>query len=679
MAPGPALGAPGIRVVVPEPVRTITGVRRDVAAFAGVAPRGPARLPEEPLDPGADMAVWLAGPRRRSVAVPVTSWDEYRHRFGGFEGPGRLPYAVSAFFAQGGEKAWVVRIVHDHGDPLVDAEACASGRLGPLETTDGHPVVLQARDEGSWGNGLRATLAFATRPVPVLEGTTTELVVTGAQALPAGTLVRVRLAGDALALRYVDRVDLRPDPVGPGERCHLVLDAPLTAAPDRFEVVTATLTVVDTDRSFSRREVMTGCGLRADHPRWLARVLADESALAWPDASWVAGTIAVAEPTLTPVALAGEAEDGTPVDHMTGGIDRWQHVVPEDFWDPRWVPGDEVPRAGVHCLAENDEIGLLLAPDLYEPEPLAPTGDVGDAPAGAGADFAPCVDIAPPEPPTPPPPGLDGLALDPGVPADLARILTNQQALVAFADQRRDLTVLLDVPLGLPHRRVLDWRNQFDSPYLAAYHPWLDVAAPDDARDTLVRVNPSAFAAGIVAERERRLGVQHGPSNQIAAGAVRVSTVVPTELHDELHPLGVNVFRPERDGVRLTGARTLSRRPELRQLSVSRLMVVLRLSLEREMDWAVFEPNGPALWGEVRRMVHGFLTRLYEAGAFTGATTREAFFVRCDRTTMTRNDLDQGRFVCLVGVAPSEPVEYVVLELARDRDTSVRVEAAGGA
>jgi hypothetical protein len=108
-------------------------------------------------------------------------------------------------------------------------------------------------------------------------------------------------------------------------------------------------------------------------------------------------------------------------------------------------------------------------------------------------------------------------------------------------------------------------------------------------------------------------------------------------------------------------------------------MVMLRLSLERDMDWATFEPNGDALWGEVRRMVEAFLTRLFEAGAFAGATTREAFFVRCDRTTMTRNDLDKGRFVCLVGVAPSEPVEYLVLELSRDRDTSVRAEMGAGA
>jgi phage tail sheath protein FI len=105
---------------------------------------------------------------------------------------------------------------------------------------------------------------------------------------------------------------------------------------------------------------------------------------------------------------------------------------------------------------------------------------------------------------------------------------------------------------------------------------------------------------------------------------------------------------------------------------------VLRLSLEREMDWATFEPNGDALWREATRMVRAFLTRLFEAGAFKGATTAEAFFVRCDRTTMTRNDLDSGRFVCLVGVAPAEPVEYLVLELARERDASVRVEAVPG-
>ena len=163
----------------------------------------------------------------------------------------------------------------------------------------------------------------------------------------------------------------------------------------------------------------------------------------------------------------------------------------------------------------------------------------------------------------------------------------------------------------------------------------------------------------------------------MAVGALRLADVVTPAAHDELHPDGVNVFVADAGGIRLTGARTLSRRAPLRQLSVARLLTVLRLTLEREMRWAVFEPNGPLLWAEVRRLVHGLLTRLFEAGAFAGATTKESFFVTCDRTTMTQNDLDRGRLVCLVGVAPAEPVEYIVLEMALAATSGVRVEVRG--
>ena len=663
------LGAPGIRVLAPEPVLAITGVRRDVAAFAGVAPRGPAREPAAELLADGDLALWLAGPVSRSVAVPVTSWDEYRYAFGGFEGPGRLPYAVSAFFAQGGERAWVVRVVHGYGT-AADEDGRAAGPLGTLVTTGGDAVELAARSEGSWGNRLRAVLSFAARPVPVLSATTGELIVSPDRDTPAGSVVRVRLPGDVLVLRYVERVDDLPDPDGPGMRRHLLLDLPLASAPSAFDLVTGTLAVVDPDPLRPRAETLTGLGLRADHPRWLGRALATGSALLRPLPGWAAGPVDLAgiDPTLPAVEAV-----------LAGGDDRWADVVPEDFWDPAWVPGDERPGVGVHCLAENDEIGLLVVPDLYDPAPLAPVDDVGDPPSVAGPDFALCLELEPPgPPPEPPPPGMTGLALDPLVVGDYDRIVTAQQALVALASVR-DLTVLLDVPLGLPHRRVLRWRASFDSPYAAAYHPWLDVAAPDDARDTLVRMTPSAFAAGIVADRERRLGVQVGPGNQVAVGPVRVSTVVTADQHHELHPDGINVFVSERDGIRLTAARTLSRRGDLRQLSVARLLTVLRLSLQRELDWAVFEPNDDALWAQVRRLVAGYLTRLYAAGAFTGDTAKEGFFVRCDRSTMTPNDLDNGRFVCLVGIAPAEPLEYLVLRITRDRDDTVRAEVAGTA
>ena len=116
-------------------------------------------------------------------------------------------------------------------------------------------------------------------------------------------------------------------------------------------------------------------------------------------------------------------------------------------------------------------------------------------------------------------------------------------------------------------------------------------------------------------------------------------------------------------------------RPELRQLSVARLLTVLRLTLERELAWVVFEPNGEELWGRIRRAVTGLLNQFFVAGAFAGAKPGEGFFVRCDRTTMSRNDLDSGRLICLIGVAPAEPLEFVVLQLVHEPDVSVRVEA----
>ncbi|WP_236580865.1 hypothetical protein, partial [Rhodococcus sp. T7] len=261
------LGAPGIFLAPPEPVRSITGVRRDITALLGVAPRGPAWLPVDTLEPDTDVAAWLATTRRRrSIAVPVTSWDEYRHHFGGFEGPGRLPYAVSSFFAAGGERAYVIRIVHAHGDRFADARGRASGRFEELTTTGGAPVELFARTEGGWGNGLRATLRFTARPVSFEVSGPRRLVVDLREWIPGGSLLRLRLTGDISELRYVHTSMEEPDPTGPGRCRVLTLDTPVAIFPDRVEVVTASLEVVDGDRVFARRELIDGIGLRADHP-----------------------------------------------------------------------------------------------------------------------------------------------------------------------------------------------------------------------------------------------------------------------------------------------------------------------------------------------------------------------------------------------------------------------------
>src|SRR5205807_2535763 len=157
------LGAPGVYPYQPAPPRALTGVRMDVCAFAGVAPRGPARVPVVDETWRDDRpCVEPERPRSRTVAVAVESFDEYRRVFGGFEGPGLLPYAVASFFEQGGRRAYVVRIVPSSG---AGEAAVARGVLGGVRVAGGVQLVLRARSEGSWGDGLHATLDFRPRPL----------------------------------------------------------------------------------------------------------------------------------------------------------------------------------------------------------------------------------------------------------------------------------------------------------------------------------------------------------------------------------------------------------------------------------------------------------------------------------------------------------------------------------
>src|SRR5215831_12146637 len=124
------LGAPGVyRLPDDEPPR-LNAQRMDVCAFVGVAPRGPAFVPvvDGEFPGGWRMVTDPDRPRRRSVAVSVASFDEYRRLYGAFEGPGTLPYAVACFFEQGGRRAYIVRIVHDDNAPLAQlAQGAVTG------------------------------------------------------------------------------------------------------------------------------------------------------------------------------------------------------------------------------------------------------------------------------------------------------------------------------------------------------------------------------------------------------------------------------------------------------------------------------------------------------------------------------------------------------------------------
>jgi hypothetical protein len=645
----------------------------DVCAFVGVAPRGPARRPytdeelfaSDRFGPG-EIATYLdaspvARPRRRSVAVPVDSWDEYVRLYGRFEGPGRLPYAVASFFEQGGRRAFIVRIVPDYPHSEERTRGAAVGRLRGF-TVNGlkQQLLLRARNEGTWGNGLSARLSYSTRALTLETPAVDAVVVSWGAAPVAGTLLRFRLSAGTPELRLVAEVERVRDPSQARYHARLVLDRTLPGVPVSAEIVEGTLEVDDGD---GRRETHQGLAFGSAHRRRIGSVLCEESELVYPSRRWADADIVPASPLLHDVFAR----------RFHHGVDPYDDLTHEDFFDSSWVLRDLVPSDGVYALLDPDaeDVATVVVPDLYEPLPLPPFEDVLE-PQTAGPNFAQCVDLGPGEQ-AKPAVDLPGLVLDPNDPAELDQIVDLQHRLVELATATRAFVALLDVPPGLDQRRILRWRAEFDSSYAAAYCPWLDVVRNDERGLTKMRTNPSAFAAGVLADREIRFGVPFGPSNELAVGVIDVSDAISPARHAELHPLGVNVFLRERDGVLLTAARTLSSDPQYRQLSVRRLMMMLVRTLERELQWVVFEPNNLSLQADLRHILRSYLGRLYRANAFVGATEDEAFFVKCDEALNDQTVLDAGQLIAEIGVAPAEPLEFIVVQLLHDGDGTLLV------
>ena len=105
--------------------------------------------------------------------------------------------------------------------------------------------------------------------------------------------------------------------------------------------------------------------------------------------------------------------------------------------------------------------------------------------------------------------------------------------------------------------------------------------------------------------------------------------------------------------------------PEWKNAKVRKLLISIERAITREIQFVVCEPNGKALWAQVRRTVESYLLAVWRAGKLQGTRPQDAFFVRCDRTTMTQDDLTNGRLVCLVGVAPLRPAEFVIFRIGQ--------------
>lgn len=283
---------------------------------------------------------------------------------------------------------------------------------------------------------------------------------------------------------------------------------------------------------------------------------------------------------------------------------------------------------GLGCLETNDEFELLCIPDAVRPR----------TPNGSLSEFK-----------------TDQMVKLWRIAMDLC--------------QRKRALLLIDAPVetvSVPAARefaaALPREN---GAFAAVFAPWpvIDNPLEDGERRN---VPPGGSVAGILARLDRTAGVWKMPdgADAVLRNAKQLSKRFTNNEQDILNPLGINLLRDfdEREVVVWSG-RTLDASDEWKYISVRRLANHIERSVTRGLDWISLEPNGEALWAQIRLAIGNFMEGLRVRGAFAGATAKSAYFVKCDRTTMTPADIVQGNTNVLIGFAPIKPDEFVILSL----------------
>ena len=240
---------------------------------------------------------------------------------------------------------------------------------------------------------------------------------------------------------------------------------------------------------------------------------------------------------------------------------------------------------------------------------------------------------------------------------------TTWDAAIAYATRRRAM-VIIDPPASwaaAPTRsQITALANA--SANAALYYPRLQASQRDNQPASFA---PCGAVAGIYARTDASRGVWRAPAGAQAnvLGVDGLSAALSDAQLSQLNVIGVNAVRTLPDGaIVLWGARTLAGDDTaFKFVPVRRLALFIESSITQGLQSFVFETNGPSLWQRLRTSVEDFLLGLFHQGALQGERPQEAFFVRCDASTMTQQDIDRGIVNLVVGFAPLRPAEFVII------------------
>ena len=537
----------------------------------------------------------------------VTSFADYKRMYGGYlseagYGSARfLPYAVEQFFANGGSRAYIMRAVPG------DAKA-GTVTSGVLKITAASP--------GAWADNMRVTVEpsyKAKTQVYAVNGA--DLTLKNADGFNAGDVVEL-FDGSKSAFATVKSV---LDKI-------VTLDAPCTLDVADTKVGTAkfirTCEITLTARLDETVETYANLSLKPEALNYAA-VRTEKSdlikveILPAPKPAKEEKKDEKGKDKKDEAPAAAEAGSGITPYELCGGTGGILILTPEGGTDggkptaDAYLGSDGGPgkRTGMQAFLENANVSIMLIPGVTTPEV--------------------------------------------------------QAGLIGFCENKKSCFAILDAPMDLKKPNdVANFRDMYDSTYAAMYHPWLQMYDAGAKRSDYFP--PSGAMAGVYARSDNERGVHKAPANEVVRGCTGLSCNYNTGEQDILNPIGVNLIRafPGR-GIRVWGARTLSSNGLWKYLNVRRLFIYVEESIRANTNWVVFEPNSDVLWSRVKRTIETFLATCWRDGALAGTSPDQAFYVECGPTTMTQDDIDNGRLICEIGIAPVKPAEFVIFRITQ--------------
>lgn len=549
----------------------------------------------------------------------VTSFADYTRMYGGYlskagYGDARyLPYAVEQFFMNGGARAYIMRAVPG------DAKA-ASLTTGVLRVTAANP--------GAWAEKMRVTVVPSSKAkTQVFDVDGADLTLKNADGFNAGDVVELfdgKTTAYATIKSVLDKVITLDAPctlavadtkVGTSKyirTCEITITARLDDTVETYENLSLkpealNYAPVKTAKSdLIRVEVLPGKPAAAAAP-----AVKDENKDNKDKKDAPAAAPAPAKAAgITPYDLCAGVGEGMVLTLEGGSDGSVLNVTPDAYIGADDGPGK---RTGLQAFQENCVVSVLAIPGVTSPEV--------------------------------------------------------QAALIGFCENRKSCFAILDVPMDLKKTNdVATFRDMYDSTYAAMYHPWLQMFDAGAKRTDYFP--PSGAMAGIYARSDNSRGVHKAPANEVVRGCTGLSCNYNVGEQDILNPIGVNLIRAlPGQGIRVWGARTISSNGLWKYVNVRRLFIFIEESIKANTNWVVFEPNSETLWSRVTRTIETFLATCWRDGALAGSSPEQAFFVECGPTTMTQDDIDNGRLICQIGIAPVKPAEFVIFRITQKTAT----------